>query len=349
MKELDQLVENFLQPKPKGLGLDQLVEMIEEAMDAQVLNEEYYYGNLNRPVDFDEVVSQMANLVKRKFPEEARDMEYKKGKYVIQFSGLGDLQTRDRIIRAMAEKGFLKSPKVKRANLYDTAQTNFVFAFKGKTERPVEVRFYHGGDGAQTSGEKYEKEVAEQLNNFFKNKKMPMEAKATGGFSKEPDIIITNKDTGAEVKIETKTKLGSDFGQFGVVWDSADGKFKMSEKHKNDPIMKRVYADYIDNLDLPDGQPAKDKSKEIMRKPVENIGTLIGDYYRNKGVSYIIVNDKIYSLNDNQFDNSVTAGDVRFRVKNHGRHFSYTVALKPTIIGDAPNFLDKNTLDNLFT
>ena len=359
-EELDQLVENFLQPKPKGLGLDQLVQMIEEAMDAQLLNEEYYYyGNLNRPVDFDEVVSQMANLIKRKFPEDTRDMEYKKGKYVIQFSGLGDLQTRDAIIRAMADEGFLNSPKVKRANLYDTAQTNFVFAFKGKTERPVEVRFYHGGDGAHTSGEKYEKEVAEQLNNFFNKNKMPMEAKATGGFSKEPDIIITNKDTGAEVKIETKTKLGSDFGQFGVVLDSADGKFKMSKKHENDPVMKRVYANYIDNLDLPDGLPALDKSKEIMRKSVENIGTLIGDYYRDKGVSYIIVNDKIYSLihpdpnapekdNKPEFDSSVTAGDVRFRVKNHGGGFSYTVALKPTAIGDAPNFLDKNTLDNLF-
>ena len=31
MKELDQLVENFFQPKRDTLGLDQLVEMVEEA------------------------------------------------------------------------------------------------------------------------------------------------------------------------------------------------------------------------------------------------------------------------------------------------------------------------------
>ena len=32
MKELDQLVENFFQPKRDTLGLDQLVEMVEELM-----------------------------------------------------------------------------------------------------------------------------------------------------------------------------------------------------------------------------------------------------------------------------------------------------------------------------
>ena len=33
MKELDQLVENFFQPKPDTLGLDQLVEMVEDLMN----------------------------------------------------------------------------------------------------------------------------------------------------------------------------------------------------------------------------------------------------------------------------------------------------------------------------
>ena len=32
MKELDQLVENFFQPKRDTLGLDQLVEMVEDLM-----------------------------------------------------------------------------------------------------------------------------------------------------------------------------------------------------------------------------------------------------------------------------------------------------------------------------
>ena len=36
MKELDQLVENFFQPKPKAFGLEQLVEMIEQVMNEQV-------------------------------------------------------------------------------------------------------------------------------------------------------------------------------------------------------------------------------------------------------------------------------------------------------------------------
>jgi hypothetical protein len=39
MKELDQLVENFFQPKRDTLGLDQLVEMVEEVMDEQGLEE----------------------------------------------------------------------------------------------------------------------------------------------------------------------------------------------------------------------------------------------------------------------------------------------------------------------
>ena len=38
MKELDQLVENFFQPKPDTLGLDQLVEMVEEVMDEDVMS-----------------------------------------------------------------------------------------------------------------------------------------------------------------------------------------------------------------------------------------------------------------------------------------------------------------------
>ena len=39
MKELDQLVENFFQPKRDTLGLDQLVEMVEEVMSEQGLEE----------------------------------------------------------------------------------------------------------------------------------------------------------------------------------------------------------------------------------------------------------------------------------------------------------------------
>ena len=39
MKELDQLVENFFQPKRDTLGLDQLVEMVEEVMSEQSLEE----------------------------------------------------------------------------------------------------------------------------------------------------------------------------------------------------------------------------------------------------------------------------------------------------------------------
>ena len=35
MKELDQLVENFLQPKPASLSMSQLIEMVEEMIDAR--------------------------------------------------------------------------------------------------------------------------------------------------------------------------------------------------------------------------------------------------------------------------------------------------------------------------
>jgi len=46
MKELDQLVENFLQPKQDTLGLDQLVEMVEQVMDEKLededLTEDFY-------------------------------------------------------------------------------------------------------------------------------------------------------------------------------------------------------------------------------------------------------------------------------------------------------------------
>ena len=38
MKELDQLVENFFQPKPDTLGLDQLVEMVEDLMSEKISN-----------------------------------------------------------------------------------------------------------------------------------------------------------------------------------------------------------------------------------------------------------------------------------------------------------------------
>ena len=36
MKALDQLVENFFQPKPKAFGLEQLVEMVEQMMTEAV-------------------------------------------------------------------------------------------------------------------------------------------------------------------------------------------------------------------------------------------------------------------------------------------------------------------------
>jgi hypothetical protein len=38
MKELDQLVENFFQPKQDTLGLDQLVEMIEQVLSEKISN-----------------------------------------------------------------------------------------------------------------------------------------------------------------------------------------------------------------------------------------------------------------------------------------------------------------------
>lgn len=355
MKELDQLVENFLQPKPKKLGLDNLLETIEEAMASNTLEEAYFYGDEGqRPIQLKKVVKDIAKYIRRNFPDEARDMTLKQGTYTLEFTGLGDLKTRDMIVRDLADKGFLKNARVKRAALYDTADTNFVFRTKdGKRQRPVIVRFYHGGEGAQTSGAKYELEIADQLNNFFKNSDPPKNYKAevTGKYTTEPDIVVKPTDTDDEsqfVRIETKTKLGSDFGQFTVFWNEKDNKFDMSKEKKQDPVFQRVFDNYIDKLDFPDGQPSRDKSMDIARVPVDNIGTLIGDYYRNKNVQYAIVNDMIYSLDNKELDNNIKAGDVRFRVKNHGKHFSYMVSLKPKILNTGANFLDPQVLNKIF-
>ena len=46
MKELDQLVENFFQPKRDTLGLDQLVEMVEEVMGEATMSGQASERNL---------------------------------------------------------------------------------------------------------------------------------------------------------------------------------------------------------------------------------------------------------------------------------------------------------------
>ena len=148
MKELDQLVENFFQPKRDTLGLDQLVEMVEE-----VMNEEMYYQKPGQedptgPYSADRVTDDIRKKLERTLKQSGLGVDLKKleygGKTTIAINNVGSNVIRDKILQALGDSGWVKLPAKPAGGKHKRADTHFFDVAKNGKETPVSILLRQG-------------------------------------------------------------------------------------------------------------------------------------------------------------------------------------------------------------
>jgi hypothetical protein len=105
MKELDKLVENyFIEKKAPELGMDMLLEMVEQSLEEAIYYQNPETGKLEGPYEDLEVVrNEIIDHLKNEFPDIS--VEYKDGQKVIQLTNFGDRVSRDMVLKSLEEKG----------------------------------------------------------------------------------------------------------------------------------------------------------------------------------------------------------------------------------------------------
>tara|TARA_R100001079_G_C4434870_1_gene145901 strand:- start:41 stop:1171 length:1131 start_codon:yes stop_codon:yes gene_type:complete len=348
MKELDQLVENFFQPKQDTLGLDQLVEMVEEVMGEAVDEESL------------EAVKDLASKNNYEINQPKDN--------VVKIVSDERVAARDLFIKELEPLGFVFDPYrggsmgrlVKPGVKGQTSQ--LVVLFKPKTAR--------GGAAAAASGAELEEMLAMEINDKYSDE--GIEA-STAGFGAGSDLTI-----GAEGKepltIEVKTSLGADFGQFRLNYDTTSKEWSPTatpgyEKSKSlfSAIFKQVVGPYMNanasfsDLEHPSlrikdgkiyslsaGKGTGDYKKSLQSDWFSGKTDLkklfdfkaLTRYYVNKGDKFIQIGNKgLYALDQEGasdlgiplFEDAGLRGLIRIRIKPHmgydGAH-SFTVAVK---------------------
>jgi hypothetical protein len=354
MNELDLLIENYFTESFETSELFRLVE--------QVMEEELYYkdkqGELKGPIsDVNKVANDIVKFVKRSFPENYRDadLKLKRGARVLIFTNFGNLSTRDDVIRKLATAGFLSEPEVKRSKMYHRATTNFVDITPSGKQIPIVVQFDQGG-GPAAAGGSYEQEMEDLMNNEFQKQQKPYVAAKQGGSTANPDIVVF-RDGEDFVKIESKTAIGADFGQFKIE-RGEDGLFTQISQ-KTSPELVKLFGDIketIDNTCPVNYDP--EKSGDLTKFDIKDLAERVERYYQEKGVDYIVVDDMIYLSSDKptnlgkkgvkRFKDAAEGGFVRTRVKCHGKSYSTTVAMKFTGIETSAKYYDPEVFNTLF-
>jgi len=352
MNELDLLVENYFTDSFETSDLFRLVE--------QVMQEELYYkdeqGEFKGPIsDINKVANDIIKFVKRNFPEHYHDVDLskKRGSRVLIFTNFGSLSTRDDVIRRLELAGFLSEPEVKRSKMYHRATTNFVDITSSGKEIPIVVQFDQGG-GPAAAGGSYEQEMEDLMNNTFLSQQKPYVAEKQGGSTAKPDIVVSlnGKDF---VKIESKTAIGADFGQFKIQRDGFNPFDQITQK--DSPELVKLFNDVRRQIDsICPVQYDPQKSGDLARVGVTDLAERVENYYQEKGVDYIVVNDMIYVSSDQvtmppgvlRFKEAAKGGYVRARVKCHGKHYSTTVAMKFTGIKPSAKYYDPKVFNTLF-
>lgn len=328
----DLLIENHFEKKSK-LDMNFLVEMVEE-----IINEEYFYKDSNIPFSFETIIRYM----KKKYDLSA-DVDYKQGVVVIEFTGVQSRKERNEIIKDLQSKGYVDKPEYKKGTgIFDTATTKFKYKYSNGRVVDVKIRLKHGGEGgAFGSGSGYEEQVGKELEDQLTSKGYTVEV--TGGATKSPDVVVTKGD--GKTRLETKSTLDSEFGQFSVKYDQQANKYEF----KNETIPKQ----YEDILDKINSIILTSQEREIAKVTLPDIGKLVEDYYSTKEIDYIIVGDRIYNTTDNplvkaglvpRFSDSAKNGYARLREKEG----KLMLALYVTELEKAPLYFDQNTLNKLF-
>ena len=348
MKELDQLVENFFQPKPDTLGLDQLVEMVEEVM-SEAVDEESLEAVKDLASKNNYEIDQPKDNILKVISDERQE-------------------ARDLFIKELEPLGFVFDPYrggsmgrlVKPGVRGKTSQ--LVVLFKPKTAR--------GGAAAAASGTELEERLASIINSRYADE--GIEA-STAGFGAGSDLTIKAEDK-EPLTIEVKTSLGADFGQFRLNYDTTSKEWSPTatpgyEKSKSlfSAIFKQVVGPYMNaNADFSDlehsslrmkdgkiyslsaGEGTGDYKKSLQAdwfsgktdfKQLFDFKALT-KYYISKGDKFIQVGNKgLYALDQDGatdlgiplFEDAGLRGLIRIRIKPHmgydGPH-SFTVAVK---------------------
>jgi len=207
-------------------------------------------------------------------------------------------------------------------------------------------------------------------------------ATAEGGSSGESDVVIKDATGKTLLSFETKTSKGNrvDLGQFTIKYEKGEkgekGQWVKSPKKrgKETETMKKVFDEIkvslnteikpATNKPFPTGpminskgaedfwntlgEPRGKKSLSGDVKKFEISKNLIQEYYREKGDTYAILGNDIYSLVEDkvtglpQLSSAIEKAYALFRIKYHGPNYSYTVALRADFAKDSKPGFEKS-------
>jgi hypothetical protein len=297
MKDLDQLIESAVSSKKqkKGISLDlnMLLEMVSE-----VISEEKG-DNLKAAIE----------------AVEGEGYEHEVKGNTIKILDDNRQDAFDKMQDILGRMGFEHNPlmggSLGRLQKLDRTDGNVYVLFKPKSRTR-----------AATAGMDYEEKLAAAA------KELGLEA-STAGAGHGSDLTLTGDKE--EVKVEVKTTLSADFGQFTAQYDPASGTWetrKTKQFLKNAEIFQPLFDDYLvdylnQNCKLPVGDPRLQVSKRDRIygiRPSLTTGELkreldnewfdgksdykvafdfdrIDNYYADKGDEYIQVGNKgLYAL-----------------------------------------------------
>jgi hypothetical protein len=332
-----------------------------------LLKEDVYYkdgDSLKGPIKAEKVASDIIKYIKRNYPNlyQGSDLQFLRGKIVLQFTNFGNLKQRDEVIRDLIEKGWLRDGEEKRMKLYHRAKTKFVdVAEKTKKQRPIEIQLNQGG-GPAKSGGSYEDEISMVLNKMFEEYGLEYKARKEGGSTNKPDIIAyeTSQMTKPFTSFEAKTILGADFGQFQIEHDPETGTFRQKTQHDSRQLTD-IFKMLEEEINKSCPVPKDGESSELLKiypeqvSGLSKVAEIIEDYYKEKNVDYIIVKDMVYSTGRSpsklkRFKDAVPEGKgyVRIRRKCHGKSYSTTAALRISQISPSNRIYEEAVFEEIF-
>jgi hypothetical protein len=214
-------------------------------------------------------------------------------------------------------------------------------------------------------GMKFEKTVSWNLNNYFANNLLENVAHANGGAGKGSDVLITGPDGEPLHSYEVKTSNGArtDFGQFRISHDTVKGWQQATGL--NNETQGQVFSHIKEELDrqvvgvVPPGPTLSTSdvhafwNSSAVQRGTRSICTdvikvnipkqFIEKYYRDKGDSFIVLGESVYSLTGNTIQPLSEALEecyALFRIKYHKKgSYSYTVTLRGKFFKNSkPNF-----------
>ena len=216
------------------------------------------------------------------------------------------------------------------------------------------------------SGAQHEHIIAERINNCFDTNSINFQAFAEGGSGHSSDVVIKNNAGTVIDSFEIKTSKGTriDFGQFRLRFENgcctqSTGSNNQAQAKIFDVLEQQLNSANFDMRNIPSGptldqheaaqfwSTIDDRSGTSLSGDVLKVNlpkSLVADYYRDKGDSYIVLGESIYSLHEGlemSLTNSIEECYAVFRIKYHSTNkktgkktFSYTVALRAKFYKD---------------